>query len=123
MRISDWSSDCALPISAHVAEELRGYLVLLLLRVDLGLEDLAQLLGIGAVDSQLDALAQERVLHGLGRLLESQQALATGGLSERHDDTDRRLGVDRLAREGTRERLDGGGRVLHRSEEQTFEIP
>ena len=49
---------------------------------DLGLEDLADDLGVGAVDGHLDALAQERVLDLLGSGLEREQALLAGGLGE-----------------------------------------
>ena len=68
--------------AAHVGEELRRRLVGVLLGADLGLHDVAQLVGVGAVDGQLDALLHERVVDRLGHLLQGQQAFPAGPLGE-----------------------------------------
>ena len=64
--------------------------------VDLGLEDVADELGVGAVDDQLEALLGERVVD-LGDLgVERQQALASRLLGERDEEVDAPLDVERV---------------------------
>ncbi len=64
--------------------------------VDLGVEDVAHELGVGAVDDQLQALLGERVVD-LGDLgVERQQALAARLLGERDEEVDASLDVERL---------------------------
>ena len=55
-------------------------------------ERLLQRVGVGAVDGELDALAEERVFDALRLFLEGEQALGAGPVGE-HDDL-----RDRLAR-------------------------
>ena len=45
-------------------------------RLVLGVEHGGDEVGVGAVDDELDALARERVLDALDRLVEGQQAVA-----------------------------------------------
>jgi hypothetical protein len=56
--------------------------------VDLGLEDVAHELGIGAVDDQLQPLAGELVVDLVELRVERQQALAAGLLGERDEQLD-----------------------------------
>ena len=59
---------------------------------DLGVQRLLQRFGVGAVDRELDALAEERVLDALRLFFEGEEAFGAGPVGE-HDDL-----VDRLAR-------------------------
>jgi hypothetical protein len=53
--------------------------------VELGLEDLADDLGVGAVDDELHALPRERIVDLLDLVVEREQALASGLLGELDD--------------------------------------
>ena len=58
--------------------------------LDLGVQRLLQRFGVGAVDRELDALAEERVFDALRLFLEREQALGAGAVGE-HDDLADRL--------------------------------
>ena len=72
-------------VAAHVGEELRALLVGRPLGRDLPLEDVPQLLGVGAVDGGLQAVPQEVVVDPLGRLLQREQPLAARALGQADD--------------------------------------
>ena len=87
-------------VAAHVTEELDADLVVGPLGDDPRLEDLLDLLGVGAVHGELDALAQQRVLDVLDHLLEREQSLPAGLVGHGDDGLDGLLAVGRLAEEG-----------------------
>ena len=70
--------------AAHRHEDRLGLGVALLDEEHFGLENLADDVGVAAVDHQLDALAHELVVEFGGLVLERQQTFAARLLGERH---------------------------------------
>ena len=88
-------------VAAGLVERLHSRRVALAHGVVLGLEDVGDEVGVGAVDDELQALLGVRVLDRAGDLVEGQQAVAARGLgvADELDDLGvevRRLGVERL---------------------------
>ena len=88
-------------VAAGLVERLHGRGVALAHGVVLGLEDVGDEVGVGAVDDELQALLGVRVLDRAGDLVEREQAVAAGGLGVADELDDlavevRRRGVERL---------------------------
>ena len=104
-----------IPLSEQIAGDVKMPLLILLGAVGLNvvLEDLPELLRIGAVDGELDALLEEGILDGLGHLLEGEQALPPGALGELDHLGDGLVGRLRLGLQGLGDHSARPRRVLH----------
>ena len=81
----------------------------------IGLQDVLELVLVGAVDGELEALAQELVLDVLHAVLERQQALATGPLGELDDRLNQGVRVALLGEQGALQRHEHAGEVLEQT--------
>ena len=100
-------------VAAHVGEQLRRRLVDGALGVDLGGQDDGDLFGVGAVDGQLQAAAQELVLHLGGLGLQGQQALPAGPAGQPDQGLHRVVGLRGLGGEGPDQLLGQRADIAH----------